>query len=144
MGAGSGTPLHLIRRPPFGQNRKPMRYAIVTLMAVVFCSSMPRAAEWPQFRGPGGKGVADDSSLPQRWTSTENVAWVAEVPGRGWSSPIVWRDRVFVTSAVNSGEFKQPSPGIYGNDYAAELEKQGLSEAEIVKRVVGRDIELTG
>ena len=121
-----------------------MRYAIVSLMAVVFCSSVPRAAEWPQFRGPGGTGVADDSSLPQRWTSTENVAWVAEVPGRGWSSPIVWRDRVFVTSAVNSGEFKQPSPGIYGNDYAAELEKQGLSEAEIVKRVVGRDIELTG
>ena len=102
------------------------------------------SAGWPQFRGPGGTGIGDGSSPPQRWSVGENVAWVADVPGRGWSSPIVWQDRVFVTSAVNAGAFKQPSMGIYGNDYAAELAKQGLSEAEIVKRVVGRDIELTG
>jgi outer membrane protein assembly factor BamB len=99
--------------------------------------------EWPQFRGPGGAGVADESSLPERWSTTDNVAWSIEVPGRGWSSPIVWRDRVFVTTAANDGPFKAPSTGIFGNDYAAELAKQGLSEAEIVKRVVNRDIELT-
>jgi outer membrane protein assembly factor BamB len=73
----------------------------------------------------------------------ENVAWVTEVPGRGWSSPIVWRGRVFVTSAVNSGRFKVGSKGIYGNDYAAELAKQGLSDEEVLKRVVARDIELS-
>ncbi len=71
------------------------------------------------------------------------MAWAVDVPGRGWSSPIVWRDRVFVTSAVSPGAFKAPSTGIFGNDYAAELQKQGLSEEEIVKKVVGRDIELT-
>ena len=123
------------------------RLTTALLVAVVFLpvtSNASRPGAWPQFRGPGGGGIADESSLPLKWTATDNVAWVADVPGRGWSSPIVWRDRVFLTSAVNAGEFKQPSPGIYGNDYAAELEKQGLSEAEIVKRVVGRDIELTG
>jgi outer membrane protein assembly factor BamB len=99
-------------------------------------------AAWPQFRGPGGAGVADGAALPERWSTTENVAWVADVPGRGWSSPIVWGDRVFVTTAVNANAFKAPSMGIFGNDYAAELEKQGLSEAEIVKRLVNRDIEL--
>jgi outer membrane protein assembly factor BamB len=99
--------------------------------------------EWPQFRGPGGSGVADQSVLPQTWSATQNVAWAVDVPGRGWSSPIVWRDRVFVTSALSPGAFKAPSTGIFGNDYAAELQKQGLSEAEIVKKVVGRDIELT-
>ena len=81
--------------------------------------------------------------LPERWSGTTNVAWRIDIPGRGWSSPIVWRGRVFVTTAVSSGAFKAPSTGIYGNDYAAELERQGLSEQEILKRVVGRDIELT-
>ena len=65
------------------------------------------------------------------------MAWVTEIPGRGWSSPIVWRGRVFVTSAISPGAFKAPSTGIFGNDYAAELEKQGLSDDEITKRVVG-------
>ena len=99
-------------------------------------------AAWPQFRGPNGSGVADEAALPVRWTTAEHVAWVADLPGRGWSSPIVWGDRVFVTSAVNANAFKAPGKGIFGNDYAAELEKQGLSEAEIVKKLVNRDIEL--
>jgi outer membrane protein assembly factor BamB len=102
-----------------------------------------RPDEWPQFRGPGGAGVADESALPERWSTTDNVAWTVEVPGRGWSSPIVWRDRVFVTTAVNDGPFKAPSTGIFGNDYAAELAKQGLSDEDVVKKVVNRDIELT-
>ncbi len=97
---------------------------------------------WPQFRGPQSAGVADASSLPIRWSTTDNVAWVAEIPGRGWSSPIVWGDRVYLTTAVNSGAFKAGSTGIYGNDYVAELQKQGLSGDEILKRVVARDIEL--
>ena len=81
--------------------------------------------------------------MPERWTTTENVAWTAEIPGRGWSSPILWHGRLFVTSAVSPGAFKAPSTGIFGNDYAAELQKQGLPEEEINKRVIGRDIELT-
>jgi outer membrane protein assembly factor BamB len=97
---------------------------------------------WPQFRGQAGAGVADSATLPTRWSATENVAWATELPGRGWSSPIVWGDRVYVTTAVNAGRFKAPSTGIYGNDYAAELQKQGLSDDEIMKRVVARDIEL--
>jgi len=122
-----------------------MRTSILSLIGIVLVASTWAAepVDWPQFRGPGGAGVADASTLPQRWTTSDNVAWVAEVPGRGWSSPIVWRDRIFVTTAVNTGAFKQPSTGIFGNDYAAELAKQGLSDDEIVKRVVNRDIELT-
>jgi outer membrane protein assembly factor BamB len=101
------------------------------------------ADEWPQFRGAHGAGVADGSTLPQHWSTTDNVAWVTEVPGRGWSSPILWGGRVFVTSAISPGAFKPPSKGIFGNDYAADLQRQGLSDDEITKRVVGRDIELT-
>ena len=98
---------------------------------------------WPKFRGPQGTGVASESSPPDTWTTTKNVAWVRDIPGRGWSSPIVWGDRIFVTTAISTdGAFKEPSTGIYGNDYVAELADQGLSDDEIMARVVSRDIEL--
>lgn len=119
---------------------------VATAVAALAAIQSPDAAgpgEWPRFRGPDGTGVADGSTLPQNWSTTTNVAWSIDVPGRGWSSPIVWRDRVILTSAISPGGFKAPSTGIYGNDYAAELQKQGLPDAEILKRVVNRDIELT-
>jgi outer membrane protein assembly factor BamB len=118
---------------------------LLTVLAVVAVTTAPDARgpnDWPQFRGPGAAGVADAARLPVTWDATTNVAWSVEIPGRGWSSPIVWGDRVYVTSAVNAGGFKQPSTGIYGNDYVAELTKQGLPPEEVNKRVIARDIEL--
>jgi outer membrane protein assembly factor BamB len=61
------------------------------------------AGNWPGFRGPGGQGVSQEQHLPLRWSLSENLAWQAEVPGLGWSSPIVWEGRVFVTSASPDG-----------------------------------------
>ena len=98
---------------------------------------------WPQFRGPAGAGILDTAPIPTAWSAASNVAWSVEVTGRGWSSPVAWNDLVYVTSAISPGAFKAPSTGIFGNDYAAELSKQGLSEDEVVKKVVSRDIELT-
>jgi outer membrane protein assembly factor BamB len=69
---------------------------------------------WPQFRGPRSSGVAEGAGLPEHWSATENVVWKVEVPGRGWSSPVVWGDRIFVTSAIQ--EEGQPEPvkkGLY-------------------------------
>ncbi len=113
---------------------------------VLLCLAIVPAAgwapiDWPQFRGPDSSGVADGSRLPLRWSTTDNVAWVTEIPGRGWSSPVVLGSRVFVTAAINSGAFKAPSTGIYGNDLAEELMKQGLPMEEVIKRVSARDIE---
>lgn len=74
---------------------------------------------WPGFRGPGSRGIAiEDSqgqatSLPDKWSSTENVAWKLEVPGRGWSSPIVWGDNIFITTVVNSGDTEEAKKGLY-------------------------------
>ena len=103
----------------------------------------PDTTTWPQFRGHAGRGVSGIDHLPTTWSTTRNVAWKADVPGRGWSSPIVWGDQVIVTSTVSPGAFKAPSTGIYGNDYAADLARQGLSDQEVLKRVVARDIEVT-
>jgi outer membrane protein assembly factor BamB len=96
---------------------------------------------WPAFRGPSGNGLSNETALPVRWSATENVRWTVEVPGRGWSSPIVWDGRVYVTSAISGKPFKQPTPGLYGNDYIAELRKQGLPDEEVMRRVQARDNE---
>ncbi len=98
---------------------------------------------WPQFRGPISIPVSDNPNLPDRWSKTENVEWVAEVPGVGWSSPIVWGGRVFTTSATSDQPMKQPSLGTdYSNEYLAELRAQGLEADEINKRLYARDREL--
>jgi len=122
-----------------------LRLAFVLLIAAALLSPgvSPVDTTWPQFRGPAGRGVSAIERLPTTWSTTKNVAWKAAVPGHGWSSPIVWGDQVIVTSALSPGAFKPPSPGIYGNDYAADLVRQGLSSDDVLKRLVARDIELT-
>lgn len=59
-----------------------------------------QAANWPAWHGPKGSGVTPETHLPVRWSATENVRWKVPLPDRGNSSPIVWRDRVFVTQAI--------------------------------------------
>ena len=52
-------------------------------------SSAATAADWPQFRGPGGSGVGDDTQFPTEWSPERNIRWKAALPGVGWSSPVV-------------------------------------------------------
>ena len=121
-----------------------MRIALVLLLAVTTLVPGPAApvdTTWPQFRGHQGRAVSAVDTLPTKWSTTINVAWKADVPGRGWSSPIVWGSQVFVTTAISSKEFKQASPGIYGNDYVAELQKQGLNDDQIMEKLRLRDLE---
>jgi outer membrane protein assembly factor BamB len=58
------------------------------------------AANWPQWRGPSGMGVSSEKNLPAEWSATKNVKWKTAIPGRGHSSPIVWGERIFLTTAV--------------------------------------------
>ena len=76
---------------------------------------------WPCFRGPTGMGVAqDDPRLPDRWSKTENVRWVADVPGWGWSCPIVADGKVFLTAVVSEKEYEKPQKGLYNGTGRAE------------------------
>src|SRR5579863_5891625 len=69
---------------------------------------------WPQFRGPGSRGVSEATDLPESWSKTENVVWATKIPGRGWSSPIVWGDRIFLTAAIQlKGKTEKVKPGLY-------------------------------
>ena len=96
----------------------------------------PRPTDWPQFRGPESNPVGKNARLADRWTKTENVEWSQEIPGRGWSSPIVTGGKVYVTTVTTEGKSKPPQTGTeYSNEYAAELQKQGLSQEEIRARL---------
>ena len=59
----------------------------------------PAADDWPQWRGPNGAGVGE-GTYPDRWSPTEHIAWKTAIPGKGHSSPVVWGDRLFVTTAI--------------------------------------------
>jgi outer membrane protein assembly factor BamB len=62
------------------------------------------AENWSQFRGPNSQGCSSQTGVPLTWTASENIAWKTPLPGEGWSSPIVWEDSVFVTTATDGGE----------------------------------------
>ena len=118
-------------------------HAVSGAMALVWGAAWADEPAWPMFRGPDANPVAGQGKLPEKWSKTENVEWAAEIPGRGWSSPIVFGHKVFLTTVTTEGKSKPPQIGTeYSNEYAAELMKQGLSEQEMIKRLMDRDIEL--
>ena len=79
-----------------------MRVAIVILNLGLICSTL-LAGNWPEFRGPTGQGHANAASLPLRWSETEHVRWKTAIPGEGWSSPVIWGDQIWMTTALNDG-----------------------------------------
>jgi outer membrane protein assembly factor BamB len=82
----------------------------------------PGTARWPSFRGPSASGVLAEARLPEKWDvkSGENIRWKVALPGLAHSSPILWGDRLFVTSAVSSAGAATFKPGLYGEGTAAE------------------------
>lgn len=74
------------------------------LLAVPHSQCLSAADNWPQFRGPTCQGHADDADIPTTWSETKNVAWKTPIHGRGWSSPVVWGDRVWLTTATADGK----------------------------------------
>ena len=86
-----------------------MRMSLVAGFLLIGLSSGLEAQNWPNWRGPSASGVSTEQGLPIRWSETESVAWKARIRGLGISSPIVWGDRVFVTSQAGSGE-SRPGP----------------------------------
>lgn len=89
-----------------------MRVASVSLMLLSATLMVPNltAADWRQFRGPGGQGVTSDTNLPLVWSESENVVWKTELPGYGASSPIALGDRLYVTCYSGYG-LDRENPG---------------------------------
>lgn len=77
----------------------------------------PSAARWPQFRGPGATGIADGSPLPSHWDADDGrgIRWTTEIPGLAHSSPVVWGDRLLITTAVSPDDKAGIRTGLYGD-----------------------------
>ena len=79
---------------------KATRRISLALLIFSLLTTATSAANWPQWRGPDGSGISNEKNLPATWTPTKNVKWKTPIDGRGHSSPIVWGNRIFVTTAV--------------------------------------------
>src|SRR5438552_5125380 len=104
----------IVSRPPraavypqiSGRREAMVRTLTIVLGATILMHPAARADDnWPQFRGPGAAGLAPPGArLPEVWSTTQNVVWKVEVPGRGLSSPIVWGDQIFLASCIREGK----------------------------------------
>lgn len=105
----------------------PMRLLIA--LVVVMVGLVASANEWRQFRGTDGQGVvADAKDLPTTWSETENIIWKAEIPGRGWSSPVFAGPTIWMTSAVEK--------------MMSEEEAKKARETKLAKNPVAKEMNL--
>jgi hypothetical protein len=95
----SATALTAAVAPPPGAPKPESAEAAVRLIE----AEGDAAKYWPRWRGPSGQGMVRTGRYPDAWSPTEGVKWKVSVPGRGNSSPIVWRDRIFFTTAYDEG-----------------------------------------
>ena len=86
------------------QMRRAARVAIALCSAALAATVLSAQDNWPRFRGAEGGVAADHPSLPDVWGPSQNIVWTINVPGRSWSSPVVWGDHVFITTAINTAE----------------------------------------
>jgi len=102
----------------------PPRLILLTPAARLSSNTAPKKSEgsWPSFRGPEASGIAEKQNLPDRWDakSGENILWRTAIPGLAHSSPIVWGNQIFVTSAVSSDPKATFRPGLYGDGDASK------------------------
>jgi outer membrane protein assembly factor BamB len=102
-----------------------------TFVLILVSSTLTHAGDnWPDFRGPLGSGHSDEAELPLSWSESENVAWKTPIPGRGWSSPVIWDDQIWLTTAMADGH----------ELFAVAVDKRS---GEVVHQVKVFDVDVT-
>jgi hypothetical protein len=86
-----------------------MRSSVLLLISACLMAPAPAPQSvvdnnWPQFRGPNGTGRSETTGLPTKWSETENVVWKTPIHDKGWSSPVVWGEQVWMTTAREDGK----------------------------------------
>lgn len=102
---------------------------LVLVMALLCLCRPSTAANWPQWRGPDSNGISTETKLPEEWSATKNIAWKTPVPGRGRSSPIVWGDRIFLTTDIEGEKIDGLKPPVHklGNDVFRHPDSTGMA-----------------
>ncbi|MDB6065554.1 MAG: bamB 2 [Pedosphaera sp.] len=95
---------------------------ISSLMFLAMAGEASAQVNWPSFRGADAKGIAPGAATVAEWNTekSENILWKTAIPGLGHSSPIIWGDRLFVTTAVNEHKASVLKVGLYGDPASAE------------------------
>src|SRR5260370_13935781 len=79
------------------------RLCAAAVVLTVLSAATLRGEDWPEFRGPTGQGLVRQGTIPTEWGPDKNVLWKQPIPGKGWSSPVVVSNRVYLTTAVSAG-----------------------------------------
>ena len=79
---------------------------LIIIISLLIITPGSNAQNWPGWRGPNGDGTSSETNLPTRWDSNNGVLWKVPVPGVGYSSPVVWEDKLFMTTALNETQEK--------------------------------------
>ncbi len=126
-----------------------LMFLLVFLAAFLPRTMLAADAQWPQFRGPGGQGHAAAVGLPDQWSEDQNIAWKAPLPGRGWSSPVIAGNEIWLTTAVETpvseAEKAERLKANTGNNQPLTVSGQLSLRALCVDRSTGRllhDVEL--
>lgn len=77
--------------------------ALVCILLAQLCTPLRADGSWTEFRGPRGDGSAPGTELPLRWSETNNVKWKTEIHDRGWSTPVIWGNQIWLTTATADG-----------------------------------------
>ncbi len=125
-----------------GSDKKPeVKRAKTTEKAVKVSYKVPEGSEnWPSFRGVRASGVTENQNLPLNWDaeSGKNIKWVVKTQGLGLSSPVVWGNRVFITTAINTKSKASVKVGLYGDGTPVKNDAEHLWEIMCLDRDTGK------
>ena len=94
-----------------------INYIILLFFILANLFAQTESTNWPQFRGTSARGVAENSTPPVTWDvdKGDNIKWKTKVPGLGFSCPVIWEDRIFLTTAISGLEDPEMKVGLYGD-----------------------------
>jgi len=120
--------------------RQILRFTVAIISTLSFLNALNTAeaqtgGNWPQFRGSDSRGISEGQDLPEHWSTTENVEWKRDLPGRAWSSPIVWGNQIILTNAVTAAELEAAKKGLYGGGERPKLDEP------VARMVMALDLE---
>ena len=114
-----------------------LKYIFATCVTLILTATALRAQNWPNWRGPASNGIAEQGNYPAMFSASD-ILWKAELPGKGGSTPIVWKDRIVITSGV--GEGTDGEDGVLCYDWSGKL----LWQVKLGKQIPGRNARGSG
>ena len=89
---------------------------LVPALAFVTTSFASANDSWPTWRGNSLTGLVEGAKPPVNWSETENVKWKTEIPGSGLATPVIWKNQIFLVTAISKGGATSPAPAQVNND----------------------------